>query len=157
MNQQTPLTRHFATYTSARNNFRAVLDAASAGVVTTVVRDGDRFVVLPAEQFREQLAALRPANAKVVSEGDGWAVIIPGLPVHGDAESFGEAVDDAVGALREYAEDWNDRLRLVPNHAQHRVVVDLVELSDYAQLRDWLLGRAVSGQENADADHLLPA
>ena len=47
-------------------------------------------------------------------------------------------------ALREYAEDWNERLRLTPNHAPHRSVVALIELSDDVQLRDWLLGGTLS-------------
>lgn len=146
--------RHFESYTSARTNFRAVLDAASAGFVTTLDRDNDRFVVVPAEQLREQLAALCPSNAQVVQEGGGWAVIIPGLPVHGDGATFHEVLDDAMEALREYAEDWNDRLRLTPNHAQHRGVVELVELSDDDQLRDWLLGGAMTAHRSAGARRL---
>jgi len=148
--------RHFESYTAARTQFRALLDAASEGLVTTLCRDDDRFVVVPAEQLRAQLAALRPSRAEVVQEGGGWAVILPGLPVHGDAPSFDEALDDAIVALREYAEDWNERLRLAPNHAQHRDVVELVELSDDDQLRDWLLGGALTAQRDADA-RLLPA
>ena len=147
--------RHFASYTAARTNFRAVLDAASAGLVTTLDRDDDRFVVVPAEQLRAQLAALRPARAEVVQEGGGWAVILPGLPVHGDAATFDEALDDAILALREYAEDWNEQLRLAPNHARHRDVVELVELSDDEQLRDWLLGGVLSAQR--DDARLTPA
>lgn len=137
--------RHFKSYSLARANFRAVLDAASAGFVTTVERDSDRFVVVPAEQLREQLAGLRPSKAEVVREGGGWAVIIPGLPVHGDSETFDGAIDDAIDALREYAEDWNERLRQAPNHAAHRDVVALTELSTDSQLRDWLLGGVVAG------------
>ena len=105
--------RHFASYTAARTQFRAVLDAASAGLVTPLCRDDDRFVMMPAEELRAQLAALRPSRAEVVQEGGGWAVILPGLPVHGDAPSFDEALDDAMVALREYAEDWNDQANAV--------------------------------------------
>lgn len=142
--------RHFESYTSARTNFRAVLDAASAGFVTTVDRDNDRFVVVPAGQLREQLVALHPSKAEIVQEGGGWSVIIPGLPAHGDAETFDDALDDAIDALREYSEDWNDRLRLAPNHAQHRGVAALVEFSDDDQLRDWLLGGAMAARRGAD-------
>src|SRR3954451_16834752 len=100
--------RHFESYTAARTQLRALLDAASEGLMTTLCRDDDRFVVVPAEQLRAQLTALRPSRAEVVQEGGGWAVILPGLPVHGDAPSFDEAIDDAIVALREYAEDWNE-------------------------------------------------
>ncbi|GAA1585884.1 hypothetical protein [Actinoplanes couchii] len=136
--------RHFESYTIARRNLRAVLDAAEAGLVTTVTRDSEKYLVVPARQLRDELAALRPSRAEVLAEGGGWAVILPGLPVHGDGETFDAALDDAVVALREYAEDWNDRLRTAPNHAPHRPVVELVELSTDEQLRDWLLGGAMT-------------
>jgi len=63
------------------------------------------------------------------------------VPVHGDAETFDEAIDDLINALREYAEDWNTRLHRARNHQQQRSLVELVELSDDVQLRDWLLSR----------------
>lgn len=133
--------RHFDTFTSARNNFRGVLDAAHQGVVTTVTRDRERFVVVSADAWREELHRLLPSQAVVVPEGGGWAAFIPGVPVHGDADSFDDAIDDLIDALRDYAEDWNDRLHTAPNHARHRSLVELVELSDDEQLREWLVGR----------------
>jgi predicted RNase H-like HicB family nuclease len=132
--------RHFDSFTVARNNLRGVLDAAHRGLVTTVTRDKERFVVLSADSLGEQLRRLLPSRAVVVAEGGGWAALIPDVPVHGDAATFDEAIDDLMTALREYAEDWNDRLHTAPNHARHRSLVQLVELSDDAQLRDWLLG-----------------
>ena len=148
--------RHFASYSQARRQLRDVLDAARSGVVTTVDRDDERYVVVSAARQREDLAALRPANAAVVSEGGGWAVILPGVPIHGDGETFDDAVDDALDALREYAGDWNDRLHTAPNHRRHRLLVELVELSDDDQLRDWLLGGATTsrpdGPSTARAD-----
>jgi hypothetical protein len=132
--------RHFETFTKARTNLRGVLDAARAGLVTTVTRDQERFVVVSAESLGQDLRRLLPSQAVVVAEGGGWAAFIPGLPVHGDADTFDDAIDDLIVALREYAEDWNERLHAAPNHAQHRSLVELVELSDDEQLRDWLLG-----------------
>lgn len=133
--------RHFDSYSQARERFRDVLDAAQRGVVTSVQREGEVFLVVAARQHREWLADLRPSNAEVVAEGGGWAVFVPDLPLHGDGDSFDDAVDDAVDALREYADDWNERLHLAPNHRHHRPVVELVELSTDEQLREWLLGR----------------
>ncbi len=143
--------RHFSSYTQARTQFRAMLDAASAGLVTTLARDDERYLVVSADWMLRDLVKLRPSNAQVVAEGGGWAVIMPGLPLHGDGQSFDDAIDDAIVALREYAEDWNDRLRLAPNHARHRAVVELVELSSDEQLRDWLLGGAASAEPHAAA------
>lgn len=144
--------RHFASYTQARQQLRAVLDAARDGLVTTIDRDDERFVVVSADRQRQDLFALRPSHASVVAEGGGWAVVLPGLPVHGDGDTFDDAVDDALSALRDYAEDWNARLRTAPNHRQHHAVVELVELSTDDQLRDWLLGGALSAAEQAGAD-----
>jgi hypothetical protein len=131
--------RHFDSFTSARTNLRGVLDAAHRGLVTTISRDRERFVVLSADVLGEQLRRLSPSRAVVVAEGGGWAAVLPGVPVHGDAETFDEAIDDLITGLREYADDWNDRLHAAPNHAQHRSLVELVELSDDTELREWLL------------------
>lgn len=136
------ITRHFDSYTEARKNLRCVFDAAHEGLVTTVVRDKERFVVLTADARGAELRRLLPSKAVVLCEGGGWAAFVPGVPVHGDAQSFDAALDDLVDALRDYAEDWNERLHATINHAQHRSLVELVELSDDDQLRGWLVGQA---------------
>lgn len=148
-------TRRFPSYTTARGRLRDVLDAARAGLVTTVVRDRERYVVLAAEVLREELSRLLPARAVVVAEGGGWSAFIPGVPAHGDAPTFDEAITDLIEALREYAEEWNDDLYDVANHRQHRALVELVELSSDEQLREWLLN---SPADPAAGTHrLVPA
>lgn len=153
------LIRHFSSYTSARSNLRGVLDAARAGLVTTIVRDSERYVVLDAEVLREELSQFLPARAVVVvAEGGGWSAILPGVPVHGDAATFEEAIADLIQALREYAEDWNEDLHAAPNHRQHLGLVELVELSSDEQLRDWLLDSTVdSATAGAGTDRLVTA
>jgi hypothetical protein len=133
--------RHFDSFSETRSKLRSVLDAARQGLVTTVTRDNQRDMVVSADTFGEDLRRLLPSHAVVVHEGGGWAAFIPGAPVHGDAPTFDEAIDDLITALREYAEDWNDRLHTAPNHTQHRNLVRLVELSDDDQIRAWLLGQ----------------
>ena len=76
----------------------------------------------------------------VVSEEGGWSAFVPGLPVAADGASFDEAIDELVLALREYAQDWNDRLQHAPNHRENWGIVQLVGLSTDEQLRDWLRG-----------------
>jgi predicted RNase H-like HicB family nuclease len=132
--------RHFSSFTEARKNLRGVLDAAHEGVITTVTRDRERFVVLSADARGAELRRLLTSQAVVVAEGGGWAAFIPGVPAHGDANTFDDAIDDLIEALREYAEDWNDRLHFAPDHRQYRSLVELVELSDDDQLREWLIG-----------------
>ena len=143
--------RHFDSFTEARSKLRCVLDAAHEGVVTTVTRDKERFVVLTADVRGAELRRLLHSHAVVVHEGGGWAAFIAGVPVHGDAESFDDALDDLIARLREYAEDWNDRLHAAPNHVQHRSLVELVELSDDDQLREWLVGRTDAVKDAARA------
>ena len=128
-----------------------MLDAAHNGVVTTVTRDKERFGVVSADAMREELRRLLPSQAVAVPEGGGWAAFIPGIPVHGDAESCDDAIADLIDALRDYAEDWNERLHIMPNHVRHRSLVELVELSDDEQLREWLVGRADAVTNGAGA------
>lgn len=131
-------TRHFGSFTEARKYLPRVLDAAREGLVTTVTRDQETFVVMSADTLGQELRRLLPSRTVVVAEGGGWAAFLPEVPVHGDAETFDAAIDDLIVGLREYAEDWNERLHTAANHLQHRSLVELVELSDDAQLRDWL-------------------
>jgi hypothetical protein len=45
-----------------------------------------------------------------------------------------------IDALREYADDWQDHLYNVPNHADNWGLVHLIALSSDDQLREWLTG-----------------
>jgi predicted RNase H-like HicB family nuclease len=129
---------HYDTVSEARAHFSALIDAAEAGVPATVRRDRRRAAVVDAERLRHFLVTVRPARAEVVAEGDGWSVLLPGLPIAADGETFEEALDEMVVALREYAEDWADHLRHAPNHEQNWSLVQIIDLSSDEQLRDWL-------------------
>ena len=54
------ITRHFDSFTSARTNLRSVLDAAHEGLITTVVRENERSVVVAADSLRRELSRLLP-------------------------------------------------------------------------------------------------
>jgi len=131
---------HYDSYTEARNNLKNLLDAAENGQVATVRRESATTAVLDAARLRYFLASVVPSRAQVVQEGDGWSVFIPGLPVAADGATFDEAVDEMVEALREYAQDWQDRLLRAPNHRENWGLVQLISLSDDDQLREWLVG-----------------
>ncbi|MFE7193388.1 prevent-host-death protein [Kitasatospora sp. NPDC057541] len=133
---------HFDSYTEARTHLKDLLDAAAEGRVATVRRESGRAAVVDVERLRHYLAMVCPSKAEVVAEADGWSVFIPGLPVAADGASFDEAMAEMVQALREYAEDWQDRLRTAPNHLDHWGLVQLVSLSDDEQLAAWLVGVA---------------
>jgi predicted RNase H-like HicB family nuclease len=131
---------HYDSYTQARNNLKNLLDAAENGQVATVRRESATTAVLDAARLRYFLASVVPSRAQVVQEGDGWSVFIPGLPVAADGATFDEAIDEMAEALREYAQDWQDRLLHAPNHRENWGLVQLISLSDDDQLREWLVG-----------------
>ncbi len=129
--------------TEARASFKDLLDAAAAGNPVGVQRADRRFLVVDAARLRHFLAGIGP-RAEVVVEEDGswWSLFFPGLPFMGEGESLEAAVEDAIVVLREYAEDWIDRLGAAPSHAGNWGLVQLVSASDDHQLREWLVGFA---------------
>ena len=131
---------HYDSYTDARAHLKDLLDAAERGRVATVRRDAGRTAVVDVERLRSSLSALSPSRAQVVAEAGGWSVFIPGLPIAADGATFDEAIAGMIDALREYAEDWQDRLLDAPNHRNNWALVQLISLSDDDQLRDWLVG-----------------
>lgn len=131
---------HCDSYSEARAHLKDLLDAAERGQVATVRRNAATTAVVDVERLRHFLATLSPARAQVVPEADGWSVFLPGLPVAADGESFDEAIDEMVGALREYAEDWQDHLLDAPNHRERWGIVQMIGLSNDEQLRTWLTG-----------------
>jgi predicted RNase H-like HicB family nuclease len=131
---------HYDSYSEARAHLKEVLDAAESGCLVTVRREHRQAAVLDADRLRHFLASCVPSSAQVVYEENGWSAFIPGLPVAADGATFDEVIDELALALREYASDWNDRLQHASNHSENWGVVQLVELCDEDQLRDWLKG-----------------
>jgi predicted RNase H-like HicB family nuclease len=133
---------HYDTYTDARNNLKSLLDAAESGRVATVRRESATTAVLDAARLGHFLSSVVPSRAEVFQEGDAWSVFIPGLPIAADGATFDEAISEMVDALREYAQDWQERLLNAPNHRDNWGLVQLISLSDDEQLRSWLVGPA---------------
>jgi predicted RNase H-like HicB family nuclease len=131
---------HYDSYTQGRAHLRNLLDAASEGRPATLRRDRLRAAIVDAERLRAALADMVALRAQVVAEAGGWSVFVPGVPVAADGATFDEAIDEMVDALREYARDWEERLRLAPNHDSAWPLVQFVALSDDEQLRAWLVG-----------------
>ena len=129
----------YDSYTEARAHLKDLLDAADRGRVATVRRDASTTGVVDARRLRDALATLVPSRAHAVPEGDGWSVVLPGLPIAADGATFDEAIEETIDALREYADDWQDRLLDTPNHRTNWGLVQMVVLSDDEQLQDWLI------------------
>lgn len=132
----------FDSYTEARAKFKELLDAAERGRVATVRREASTSAVVDGERLRYFLARMCPSNAQVVAEDDGWSVFIPGLPLAADGNSFESALVEMVEALREYADDWQERLLDAPNHRENWGLVQMISLSTDDELREWLVGEA---------------
>ena len=134
-------TTHFATLTEGRAHFKDLFDAAESGRPASVRRESSRAAVVDAERLRQALATLQPSGAELVAEAGGWSLFIPGLPVAVDAATMDEVLDEMVQALREYADDWTDRLLYAPNQSQNWGLIQLIALSDDEQLKGWLVGQ----------------
>lgn len=129
----------FDSFTEGRAKLKQLLDAADRGVPALLRRDGDRVALVDVDRYVAFLRRAVPERAEVVPEAGGWSVFIPGTPVAADGSTFDEAIDEMVDALREYAEDWEARLRTAPNHQERWALVQLVSLTDREQLRAWLV------------------
>ncbi|ALG06082.1 prevent-host-death protein [Kibdelosporangium phytohabitans] len=133
---------HFDSYTDARTHLKDLLDAAEKGRVATIRRDHARTAVVDVVRLQHVLVSMNQPRAHVVAESDGWSVFIPGLPISADGATFDEAITEMITSLREYAEDWQERLLETPNHRDNWGLVQLIGLSDDVQLREWLVGVA---------------
>lgn len=133
---------HYDSYTEARSHLKDLLDAAEQGRVATVRREAGHAAIVDVVRLRGYLSMVCPSQAQVVAEAGGWSVFIPGLPLAADGPTFDDAIAEMVEVLREYAEDWQGRLRTAQNHADNWGLVQLIELSDDQQLTDWLVGSA---------------
>lgn len=131
---------HFSTLREGRDHLKDVLDAAAEGRPASVTRDHRRVAAVDADRLAYFLARVRPANAELVAENDGWSIYIPGLPLAADGATLDEALDEMVLALRDYADAWSERLRLAPNHEQNWGLVQIIEFSSDSQLKAWLQG-----------------
>lgn len=131
---------HYDSYSEGRSHLKDLLDAAQRGTLATVRRDSATAAVVDVERLRRFLASVIPSRAEAVPEAGGWSVFLPGLPVGADGATFEEAITETLEALREYADDWQDRLLEAPNHREHWGLVQLIGLSDDEQLRTWLVG-----------------
>ncbi len=133
----------FLSYTDTRNRLKEVLDTADQGVPVGVERHGRRVVMVDMARLAELLAnSPRLSRPEAVAEGNGWSVFLPGTPIAADGADLEEATEEFVTVLREYADDWIERLRLAPNHARHWPLVHFVSLSSDADLAGWVRGGA---------------
>ncbi len=131
----------YLTYSDTRSRLREVLDTAEAGLPIGIRRHDRRVALIDSKKLQQILMdSRRLRQPETVAEAGGWSVLLPGTPVAADGADLDEAVDEFVAALREYAEDWQARLRFAPNHRNHWPLVQFVSLASDDELREWVRG-----------------
>ena len=131
----------YLSYTDTRNQLREVLDTVEAGMPIGIQRHGKQVALIESQKLQEVLLdSQRLGRPEAVAEAGGWSVFLPGAPIAADGADLDEAVDEFVSALREYAEDWQTRLRLAPNHRNRWPLVQFVSLSSDADIAQWARG-----------------
>lgn len=115
--------------TEAREKFSAIYDRSRDGAVTRIHRQGDPSIaVVPAERLVEALAVLAPLPAEVSFSEHGVAAWLANAPVHAQGADIDQAARNLVGALRDYAELWEDELHAAPNHQDRWAIIARVQL-----------------------------
>lgn len=91
------------------------------------------------EHLRRYLVETCLPNTVRYIEDGVHALVLDGRGFAVEGRNLDEAVEDMIFALREYADDWGDRLSSAPNHQHNWPVAVLTSISTDAQLREWLL------------------
>lgn len=98
---------------------------------------------MPGTSLRDYCRSVAPP-AELTDDDGRWVASIPGTPFVSEGTTIDGALEDLIDSLREYAEDWEERLQHAPNHQGTWALVQLVELSSDAELREWLGVKAAS-------------
>jgi hypothetical protein len=86
---------------------------------------------------REHLFHTVPPRVEVFKENDAVVALMTGRPFAAEGADLESALAELMFTLREYAEDWENRLQNAPNHAAAWALVQLVKLSTDEQLLEW--------------------
>ena len=140
-----PMRTRYPTVAEARSSFKEILDAAEQGLAVEFTRGTESFTVLSVASLTHLLG--RPGvlpRPVVYAEDEGWSIVLPGAPVAAAAGEFGDALDDFVAALREYADDWMDDagLRAASSHRDNADLVRFVSHLGDDAVREWVIGAA---------------
>jgi len=82
----------------------------------------------------------REPQAFVVITREAGVVVarMLGHPFVSEGANLDSALTDLAAALREYAENWDERLQHAPNHGANRGLVHFVKQATDKELLDWL-------------------
>jgi hypothetical protein len=120
---------------------RAFFEAGAASVRSSTLTEEeveDAHRELEERQLQEHLNNSTYVTVTSGKEDDFYWMTIPELPLAIESGTRFGVILVMVAALREYAEDWEARLRTAPNHAHNEDFVQLVGLSTDVELTRWL-------------------
>lgn len=127
----------YPSFSSARENLKEVLDATEHGVSVSVARQGNVSVVLPLDRLRDYFFRTVSPRISIFTENTLTVALMVDSPFAAEGVDIDSALTDLALVLREYAADWDTRLKDAPNHQQYWALVQLVKYSTDEQLREW--------------------
>ena len=127
----------YPSFSSARENLKEVLDATEHGVSVSVSRQGNVSVVLPLDRLRDYFFRTVSPRISIFTENTLTVALMVDSPFAAEGVDLDSALTDLALVLREYAADWDTRLKDAPNHQQYWALVQLVKYSTDEQLRKW--------------------
>ncbi len=131
----------FDKMAEARDHLKDLYDSAQSGVPAIVRRSDDPAVaIVRLDSLKRLLRGSCPIDPQIRFGEQSVSVWLPGFPVSAQGADFEAAASEFVAALRDYAETWVEDLRHYPNHAENWGLVNLVQLSDDAELLQHAFG-----------------
>ncbi|WP_281640304.1 hypothetical protein [Aurantimicrobium minutum] len=127
----------YPSFSSARDHLKDVLDATEDGVSVSVARQGNVSVVLPLDRLRDYFFRTVSPRISIFTEKSLTVALMVDRPFAAEGVDLDSALADLIVVLREYAADWDTRLKDAPNHQQYWALVQLVKYSTDEQLLEW--------------------
>ena len=131
------ITIDYPSYSSAREKLKDVLDAVDQGKTVTLAREGSVSVVVPLERLRDYFFRTVSPKISVFKEKGITVALMTDRPFAAEGVDVDSALSELIIVLREYASDWEQRLKDAPNHKQNWALVQLIKVSTDEQLLDW--------------------
>lgn len=142
---------HYDTLKDGRDNLSAVLDAAQDGLLVSLSRGRSRREISAGSVAVVKTAVLQDLLEKIVADSieatynaddELHTVAVRGLPLAAEGQSLSDALDDLVDEIRDYCDDWVDRLRYALNHEGNIPLVYLAQTMSDDELHAWLMTQA---------------
>jgi antitoxin (DNA-binding transcriptional repressor) of toxin-antitoxin stability system len=127
----------YPSFSSARENLKEVLDATEHGVSVSVARQGNVSVVMPLDRVRDYFFRTVSPRISIFTENSLTVALMVDRPFAAEGVDLDGALTDLILVLREYAADWDTRLKDAPNHQQYWALVQLVKYSTDEQMLEW--------------------